>query len=204
MGLSIVGPTGPAATTMSWVDRFGVLEIVDDALVLSFPTSTDPIVLTAEDFDGDLGAVLDPPRNITITTTASPGTYVTTDWTIESTALDGSSISETRALTETGGGETVSGAKVHAAFDSISIPPMNDTNGTIKIGVGGKVGLRHKAFYTDASEQPYATPTFDGQAVAVTPISKSAAGCAPYGAFDFTGTLDGMSEAGAMYTRDLS
>lgn len=194
-------PASPASTTEAVVDRYGALEVDDDGLVLEFPTSTSPIVLTPEDFDGALGAELDPPRNLTITTTASVGTYVTTPWAVESTAVDGSTVTEAPALTDVDGDETVAAQKVHGDFTSITIPAMNDANGTIKIGVGGRVGLRFKAFYTAAGEQPHTAPTVDGAVTAVGTISK--AGAPPYGAIDFTGTLDGFVEVSAIYTRDL-
>jgi len=196
---------GAASTAEAIVDDFGPLAIVDDGVVLEFPTSTSPVTITLEDCDGSLTGSLDPPRSLTITTTSSTGSYSTAPWTITSTAVDDSTITDTPALLQANGGETRETTKVHGDIVTIQIPAMSNTSGTIKIGVGGKVGLRHKPFKTAVSEQPYAVPHANGEpAPDATVVSIAASGAPPYGALDFTTVLDGSIEVGASYAKDLS
>jgi hypothetical protein len=196
-------PGGTPATTAAIVDDFGGLTVDDDGVMLAHATTASPVTYTAEDCDGVLTAVLDPPRNLTITTTVSAGAYTTGNWTVTSTALDGSTVTETLALTQVNGGETITGNKVHAGIATIARPAMGNGSGSIKIGAGSKVGLRHKPFFTPGGF-PYLVPTssgtYPGDGVTTTIATPTST---PYGAIDYGAAMDG-SDLGAMYTEDLS
>lgn len=195
-------PASAAATTRARVDQFGALAVDDDAVIVEFATTASEDTRSGAELDGALGGTLDPPRNITITTTADASTYNTTDPIVVSgTDAAGTSITENITLTNANGGETKTGLKVFATVTSVVFPAMLTTNGGIRVGVGGRVGPRYKPFLT-GDGFPYGMPTFLGLPVVDGSISSIAIG--PYGAYDFTSVLDGSSEVGAIYTEDLS
>lgn len=194
---------GSPATTAAQVDDYGVIVEDDDALVLEFATSTEEVVLTLEDFDGlPEGFDTSIARNLTFTFSASVGSYATgTPIAIASTAHDDSAVTEDVTITAANGGNTRTGTKAHKlSTTTITIPPMNDANGTIKVGVGSIVGLRYKAFYTDA-DFPYVDARVDGQIQSASTTSR--VGAPPFGAVDFSGLMNGEC-IGATYVRDLT
>ncbi len=204
MTVSITGPSADTVTTAARVDNFGTLAVDDDAVIVEFATSTGADTRNGAELDGVLGGTLNPPRNVTVTTTADASTYNTTDpIVISGTDVAGTSITENVTLTNANGGETKTGTKVFATVTSVVFPAMLTTNGGIRVGVGARVGLRYKPFLSSGGF-PYAQPYVDGTPIdvgTVPPIASGGAG--PWGAYDFTGAIGG-TELGAVYVEDLS
>ena len=192
-----------AATTAARVDVFGTLDLDNDAVIQEFATTTSEDTRSGTELNGVLGATLNPPRNVTITTRHDSSTYNTTNPIVVSgTDVTGAVISESRTLTQANGGETLSGLKVFASFTSFVFPAMLTENGGIRVGVGARVGLRHKPFLS-AAGFPYAQPHVDGSPIDSGTVPSIASGSAgPWGALDFTAAIG--AELGAVYTEDLS
>lgn len=203
MSLAIYNPATSTTTTAARVDVFGTLDLDDDAVIVEFATTTSEDTRSGAELDGTLGGTLNPPRNITVTTTADASTYNTTDPIVVSgTDVEGTSITENITLTNANGGETKTGLKVFATVTSVVFPAMLTTNGGIRVGVGARVGLRYKPFLS-AGGFPYAHPYVDGSPIDSGSVPSIASGSAgPWGAFDFTAAIG--SELGAVYTEDLS
>lgn len=105
-----------------------------DGLKASFATST--AATTISSFDGALASeTLSTARPITITTTAAPGAYNTTDGIeVTGTLANGLSHTESVYLTDADGGETVTTVFPFVSPTSVALPAMLLDTGAIEIG----------------------------------------------------------------------
>lgn len=124
---------------------------VVNAILTSFATSASPSTVTS--FTGALAGNLTGTvngatginagngavgRTITVTTSASAATYKTgipNGIVVTGTDYAGNAQTETLALTNAGGGETVVGAIAWKSIASIVIPGQNNTSGAFQFGV---------------------------------------------------------------------
>lgn len=117
-----------------------------DGLVTSFATSTSQVVKSGAGLNGALasgGAIAgSEARNVSVTTSASPGTYRTgASYPIVVTGkhwITGKTISESLILTAANGGETINGKVMFKAGEAISsaIPGQVNALGAMEIGCG--------------------------------------------------------------------
>jgi hypothetical protein len=118
-----------------------------NAILLSFATSDAVQAFDAEDLDGVVGdGEMDPPRNITITSTADAHvTAVNVVITGLIRDASGALVAQTNTIATTnGGGVTDAGTKPFSQVTSISIPAMGGANGALEIGFGAGLGLPTK------------------------------------------------------------
>lgn len=109
---------------------------VADGIKQSFATSTSPVVLTAEDFDGDHvlpGGFLDLPRSITFTFSDDAGQFSADPITV--TGFRGGQALSLEVTTTVNGNETLRPEQLFDQVTSVSLPAMGGTGGTITIGV---------------------------------------------------------------------
>jgi hypothetical protein len=116
-----------------------------DAIVLDIATDDTEggVTLSGTDLDGLIGdGAISPTRAISITTAANAGSYNIADpITVTGTDVDGNVLVGTGTLTDADGNETieiyggVGQDKGFASVVSVALPAMNDTDGTISVGV---------------------------------------------------------------------
>ncbi len=109
----------------------------DDAIKAAVASIDEDVVYTLTDLDGVIGAlVMNPPRTLTVKTTANAGSYVV-DSTIIATGVTGSgrAVTETFTITDVDGGETFVGTVDFSRVDSVAIEAQSDVDGEFKIGV---------------------------------------------------------------------
>ena len=113
-----------------------------DGLLVAFATSTS--VQTISSFTGALaGQTMVAARPISITTTAAPGAYNTTDPIVVTGLLKGgASFVERVYLTDPDGGETITTIFPFSSPTSVRFPAMVSTAGTIAIGYSDSPDVR--------------------------------------------------------------
>lgn len=200
---------GGSATTEPVLDDFGAIDAPDDdGIVTTFATSTSLVTKSGAGLNGVVGAtVMDPPRNIVITTAAASAAYNTTDpIVITGTDVFGNVLTESRTPLNANGNEDLVGLKCFRTITSIAFPAQLTTGGSFKVGFGVKIGPRQKvkwtvsqflflqAFYIDGS--PDTTPSYTTIGLAASP---------PNGAIDLTSfPPDGGTQFAAAYIKDLT
>lgn len=127
-------PAGPYLGSRTYASAIAVA----NALVTSVPTSVGVAsqTLTAA------AAEIDLPALVTVTTSASVGTYKVgagNPIVVTGTNYVGVVITDSLLLTATGGGETVSSTKAFQSVTSITTPGQNDAGGLWTFGVGDVV-----------------------------------------------------------------
>lgn len=172
-----------------------------DAIKTSFSSAASEQAFTTADFDGAVGAgAMSPPRNITITTSASAdidavGVAVT------GTDIDGNALSETITLTNDGG-TTDSGAKAFATVETITIPAQTGTGGSIQIGFGDLIGFA-KPIASHAGTPLVLAEIAAGSLVATGTFAGQSTG-APNGTYSPNTAADGSNDYAVTYAIDLS
>lgn len=109
---------------------------VADGIKQSFATSTSPVVLTADNWDGDHvlpGGFLDLPRSITLSFSNDFGQF-STDPIVIAGFRGGQAVS-LEVTTTANGNETLRPEHLFDQVTSISLPAMGGTAGEITIGV---------------------------------------------------------------------
>lgn len=130
----------------------------------------------------------DVPRNVTIKGSASG---ITGDVVINGTNVRGDTISETIALS---GASAVAGTKAFQTVTSVVVPIKTHTSGdTVEIGIGSKIGVRHKLYST----AQFILSLFDGS-VDVGSVTVSATDVS-LNTYTPAGTLDGTKKLRLLY-----
>lgn len=115
-----------------------------DAIVTDILSVTTARTLSGSQLNGVVGAgVLDPPRNITVTT-ASSGTPADVPPTTTINGLDVNGNAQSEVLTISQTAATVAGAKAFSKVTSIVETAGQGTAGTLSYGFGAKLGLNKK------------------------------------------------------------
>lgn len=203
------GGGGGSATSQPVYDDFGALPAADDdGIVTAFATSTSTATKSGGGLNGVVGAgILNPPRNITITTSSSLAAYNTTDpIVITGTNVNDEVITEERTPSAANGGQVLGTLKCFKTVTSIAFPAQGTTAGQFKVGFGALIGLRQKtlwtasgflfllAYYIDASADFQSQ--YNTYGLAASP---------PNGAIEPTNTLpDGGTQFAAAYIKDLT
>ncbi len=203
------GGGGGSVTETAVLDDFGVLSVADnDAIVTSFATSTSPVTKSGAGLNGIIGAgVMDPPRNITITTTGFTGAYNITDpIVITGTDVNGDVLTEERTPLDANGNELLVCLKCFKTVTSIAFPAQGNTSGTFKVGFGIRVGLRHKVKWPSSGLLLLLGFWVDGAPDFIPSYSTLGLGASPpNGAIDFTSfPPDGGTTFAAAYIKDLT
>jgi hypothetical protein len=81
--------------------------------------------------------VFDPPRYVSVTTSASGATYNTTDGIVFAGKRGGVDVSETLMLTDAAGNETIVGNQAFDQITSITVPAQLGGGGAFTFGVSG-------------------------------------------------------------------
>ncbi len=109
---------------------------VTNAIKTSIATVAAPVSYSGVALNGAIGvAEMNPPRNISVTTSASVGAYTLTAITITGTDAAGRALTETLTLTQANGGQTVVGASAFKTVTQIDILAMVSTAGAFTFGV---------------------------------------------------------------------
>lgn len=122
---------GPSPRSKTYATAAALKDV--DAIKTSIATVAAPVTYTT--FNGVLGGTFDPPRAVTVTTSASGGSYTLTAITFTGT-YGGAVVTDTVTLTQTGGGETLYGDQPFDTLTSIAILAMNNTSGAFQFGCG--------------------------------------------------------------------
>lgn len=122
---------GPSPRTRTYATAAALKDV--DAIKTSIATVAAPATYTT--FNGAIGGAFDPPRAVTVKTSASVGSYTLTAITFTGT-YGGQPVTDTITLTQTGGGETLYGDQPFDTLTSIAIAAMSDTSGAFEFGVG--------------------------------------------------------------------
>lgn len=83
------------------------------------------------------------PQNVSVTSSASVGSYNLTGITFTGTDVAGEALTETLTLTAANGNETVVGTKAFANVTSIVVAAMADTNGAFTFGMRDIIMLQY-------------------------------------------------------------
>lgn len=112
-----------------------------NSLVTSRATAVAPAVLTGASFTGTLGpgpvvmAKTDP-RNVSVTTSVHAASYIlSAPIVVQGLDINSNAMTESLTLTQSGGGETVSGRLFFATITEIDIPAMADALGSFTFGL---------------------------------------------------------------------
>ncbi len=109
---------------------------VANAIKTSIATVAAPVTYTGVQINGAIGpATMNPARLISVTSSASGGSYTATAITITGTNASGAAQTDTLTLTATGGNETIVSTKAFATVTSIAILAMTNTSGAFTFGV---------------------------------------------------------------------
>jgi hypothetical protein len=112
----------------------------DDAIKTSVASAASIQTYTGAALNGAIGGgAISPPRNITIVT-SSHGDIDAVGVVIEGRDVNDKVLTETITLTN-GGGATDVGNKAFAKITKITVPAQSGTGGTLKFGIGNKIGL---------------------------------------------------------------
>ncbi|MGN6107790.1 MAG: hypothetical protein ACTHU0_21970 [Kofleriaceae bacterium] len=132
--------------TASYADEFTNVATADtDAILLAKATVASTTEYTAADdeLDGVVGdAVMDPPRNITVTTAGSTASDAPATMTVTGEDVNGDALTETITVSQTAA--TAVGAKAFRKVTSLSFPAADGTGATLAVGFGAIIGLRRK------------------------------------------------------------
>lgn len=159
------------------------------------------------DLDGVVGAlVMDPPRNITITTSAHADIDAV-DVVVTGKDGNGDDIEEVIALTDAGNVTDV-GAKAFASVEKIVVPAQGGTGGALEFGFGAIIGLG-RPLASRAGLVAVLTQIEDGAFVGPTAAdfvaAPSAAGAGqPNGTFEPTTPPDGAIDFAVFYEHDAT
>lgn len=172
-----------------------------DAIKTSFASAATAQDFSGADLDGVVGtATMDPPRNVTITTSlhadidAVPVTITGTD-------VDGNVLTEDITLTD-GGGTTDAGASGFASVSRIQIPNQSGPGGAIEVGFGDIIGL-HKPIKTMAGLTGLIREIEAGVVVTTATMTTPAVG-APNGTYLAATVPDGANDYAIWYEYDAS
>src|SRR4030042_2340666 len=129
--------------TMQTVEFTNPAAADDDFFVVNLASSASDDTVNSADAEWQTVAELNPPRNITITTSASAD--------IDAVAVvltgrvrdeDGNLVAQTDTITLTnGGGVTDAGTRAFSIFDQAFIPAQSGVGAVIDIGFGAIIGL---------------------------------------------------------------
>jgi hypothetical protein len=131
---------GGATQSVEWTDA-PVADV--DFFVVDRASAAAIDVIDAADAEWQTVAELDPPRNVTITTTAhSDIDAVDVVLSGRVRDADGELIAQTDTITLTDGGNaTDAGTRAFAFLDRVTIPAQSGTGGEIDVGFGAIIGL---------------------------------------------------------------
>lgn len=121
-----------------WTRTFAASIADDDAIKTSIATAATVQTYSGGGLNGVVaGTEFKLPQLLSITTTTSVGTYVTASpIVVTGEDSEGAVITESIALTQANGNETVFGIKPFFKVTSIAVPAQANTGGTFKFGVG--------------------------------------------------------------------
>jgi hypothetical protein len=109
-----------------------------DGVKISAATSASPVTILAAAMNGAAmgsGGVLDLPRTVSVTSSASVGSYAIASPIVVTGKRGGETVTENLTLTATGGNETIYGTQAFDSLTSIAIPAMVNTSGAFTFGV---------------------------------------------------------------------
>ncbi len=108
-----------------------------DGIKTSIATVAAPVTYVVANFNGAAIAtgVLDLPRSVSVTTSASVGSYAIASPIVVTGKRGGETVTENLALTATGGNETIYGTQAFDSIASIAIPAQANTSGAFTFGV---------------------------------------------------------------------
>jgi hypothetical protein len=178
-----------------------------DAIKASIASSASAESYSGADLDGAVGAgTMDPPRNITITTSAHADIDAVAV-TITGKDVNGDDITEDITLTD-GGGVTNAGAKAFAEVTQIDVPAQSGTGGALEFGFGAILGLarplKERAGLVAVLKQIEAGADVGPTAGDFVAAPSAAGAGQPNGTFEPTTPPDGSNDYAVFYEWDAS
>jgi hypothetical protein len=114
-----------------------------NAIKLAIASVAAAVTYSAAQLDGAVGqGVLNPPRNITVTTAGTTPADAPATATINGIDVNGKAISETITVSQTAA--TAAGAKAFSKVTSIVLPVADGAGATLAFGFGAIIGLGKK------------------------------------------------------------
>jgi hypothetical protein len=176
-----------------------------NAIKVSFASSDAAQSFSGADLDGVVGTgVMDPPRNITITTSVSTDIDAV-DVVITGLDINGNAQTDTITLTADVGATDV-GTKAFSSVSQIDIPAQTGNGGLIEVGFGSVIGLS-KPLLSRAGAEAVMMEIEDGTVLAADVITGTfvdAATSGPNGTYAPATIPDASNDYAVYYEYDAS